>query len=89
MLGEISEPPGAVGPIRRRIGGRIAEAASRAIFVCSRKAFRSYASEARGRGFPRSELVFAGRSVGEAVRILKQDLRGGRSHSVRAAPVNA
>ncbi len=33
VLGEISEPPGTQGPIYRRLGGRVAEIADRAVFV--------------------------------------------------------
>lgn len=75
VLGEVSEPPGAQGPIYRNIGERIAKAASRAIFIGGN--FQRYSAGARRGGLPSSSLMDAGRSVLKAAEILRSDLDPG------------
>jgi UDP-N-acetylmuramyl pentapeptide synthase len=74
-LGEVSEPPGSQGPIYQEIGERIANIASRAIFIGGN--FQRYAAGGRRGGLPSSLLMDAGRSVLKAVELLREDLRPG------------
>jgi UDP-N-acetylmuramyl pentapeptide synthase len=77
VLGEVSEPPGSQGPIYRHLGERIAQLASKAIFVCRKKSFKSYAAGVRRSGFPPPALVNAGNDVLKAAKELKDDLGPG------------
>jgi UDP-N-acetylmuramoyl-tripeptide--D-alanyl-D-alanine ligase len=75
VLGEVSEPPGSQGPIYREIGERIANIASRAIFIGGN--FQRYAAGVRRGGLPSSSIMDAERSVLKAVELLRKDLRPG------------
>ena len=58
VLGDISEPFGRQWQIYRRVGERIAQVATKAIFITGK--FRAYAAGARSAGLPSSSLVDAG-----------------------------
>jgi UDP-N-acetylmuramoyl-tripeptide--D-alanyl-D-alanine ligase len=75
VLGEVSEPPGSQGPIYRGLGERIAQIASRAIFVGHN--FQRYKAGATRGGMPASALTDAGYSVLDAVEALRDDLGPG------------
>jgi UDP-N-acetylmuramoyl-tripeptide--D-alanyl-D-alanine ligase len=75
VLGDVSEPPGSMGPIYRRLGERIAGIATRAIFVA--EGSQRYASGARRAGMPGPALLDAGRSVARAVELVEEDLGPG------------
>jgi UDP-N-acetylmuramoyl-tripeptide--D-alanyl-D-alanine ligase len=77
VLGEVSEPPGSQGPVYRHLGERISQVASKAILVCRKKSFRSYAGGARRGGFPPHALVDAGDNVLKAAEALRGDLGPG------------
>jgi UDP-N-acetylmuramoyl-tripeptide--D-alanyl-D-alanine ligase len=77
VLGEVSEPSGSQGPIYRHLGERIAQVASKAVFVCRKNSFKSYAGGATRSGFPPHALVNAGKDVLKAAEMLKDDLRPG------------
>jgi UDP-N-acetylmuramyl pentapeptide synthase len=72
VLGEVSEPPGSQGPIYREIGERIANIASRAIFIGGN--FQRYAAGVRRGGLSTSSIMDAERSVLKAVELLRNDL---------------
>jgi UDP-N-acetylmuramyl pentapeptide synthase len=75
VLGEVSEPPGSQGPIYRRLGARVAEVASRAVFVGVN--FQRYAAGARGAGLPATAMVNAGRDVLGAAELVRSWLGPG------------
>ena len=75
VLGDISEPFGRQWQIYRRVGERIAQVATKAIFITGK--FRAYAAGARSAGLPSSSLVDAGKSFLEAIEALRQDLGPG------------
>jgi UDP-N-acetylmuramoyl-tripeptide--D-alanyl-D-alanine ligase len=75
VLGDISEPLGRQWQIYRKVGERIAQVATKAIFITAK--FRAYAAGARSAGFPSSSLVDAGGSYFEAIEALQQDLGPG------------
>jgi len=77
VLGEVSEPLGSQGPIYRHLGERIAQVASKAVLVCGKNSFKSYAVGAKRRGFPAHALVSAGNDVLKAAEVLKGDLGPG------------
>jgi UDP-N-acetylmuramoyl-tripeptide--D-alanyl-D-alanine ligase len=72
VLGDVSEPLGKQWQIYRKIGKRIGEIASRAIFITGK--FRPYAAGAKQGGLPPSSLVHVERSVLDAVEVLRKDL---------------
>jgi UDP-N-acetylmuramoyl-tripeptide--D-alanyl-D-alanine ligase len=75
VLGEVSEPPGSQGPIYRSFGERVAQIASRAIFVGHN--FQRYKAGATRGGMPASALTDVGDSVLDAVELLRHDLGPG------------
>jgi UDP-N-acetylmuramoyl-tripeptide--D-alanyl-D-alanine ligase len=75
VLGDVSEPPGSMGPICREFGERIAHIASRAIFVGS--SFRRYRTGATRSGMPASALTGVGHRVLDAVELLRSELGPG------------
>jgi len=75
VLGEVSEPPGAQGPIYRNIGEHIAKVASRAIFIGGN--FQRYAAGARFGGLPSSSLIDVGRNILKAADLLRNNLDPG------------
>jgi UDP-N-acetylmuramyl pentapeptide synthase len=75
VLGEVSEPPGSQGPIYRGLGERIAQIASRAIFVGHN--FQRYKAGATRGGMSRRALTDVGDSVLDAVEALQNDLGPG------------
>jgi len=77
VLGEVSEPPGSQGPIYRRLGERIAEIASRAIFVAETKTFKRYSAGAKSQGWTKDKILHAGKSVLKVVEDLRKDLGPG------------
>lgn len=75
VMGALSEAPGNHGPIYREIGERIAQVASRVIFVGTN--FRRYTIGTRRGGLDPSRVVNAGNSVRQAAEILQQELQPG------------
>jgi UDP-N-acetylmuramoyl-tripeptide--D-alanyl-D-alanine ligase len=75
VLGDISEPPGSQGPLYRRLGERLAAIATRVIIVGGN--FQSYAAGATRAGLARSQLVDAGKSVRDAIDVVRADLSPG------------
>jgi UDP-N-acetylmuramoyl-tripeptide--D-alanyl-D-alanine ligase len=77
VLGEIDEPPGSQGPHYRRLGGRLAEIASRAVIVGGGAAYRNYVRGAARAGLPRPALIAAGRNVRAAAQAVAEHLGPG------------
>jgi len=75
VLGDISEPFGKQWQIYRKVGERIAQVATKAIFITGK--FRAYAAGAKSAGLPSSSIMGAERSVLKAVELLREDLRPG------------
>jgi UDP-N-acetylmuramyl pentapeptide synthase len=75
VLGDISEPFGKQWQIYRKVGERIAQVATKAIFITGK--FRAYAAGAKSAGLPSSSIMGAERSVLKAVELLRNDLRPG------------
>jgi len=75
VLGEVSEPPGSQGPIYQHIGARIAEIATRAVFVGGN--FQRYAAGAARCGFPKDAMINTQRSVLKAIEVIQEDLLPG------------
>jgi UDP-N-acetylmuramoyl-tripeptide--D-alanyl-D-alanine ligase len=73
VLGEVTEAPGSQGPIYRRLGERIGNVASSAIFVTRNPT--GYSAGAKRAGMSDTSMVRVGRNVRAAVEALKQDLR--------------
>ena len=76
VLGDVSEPVGAQGPIYRRLGQRVAEVASRAVFVTGSN-YSAYMAGARKGGLPKEAVVNAHGRVRLAIEALKDDLGPG------------
>jgi len=74
-MGEVSEPPGSQGPIYRRIGARIAQIASKAIFTGGN--YQRYASGAARAGLTTEGFINVNRDTLKAAEILKKELREG------------
>jgi UDP-N-acetylmuramyl pentapeptide synthase len=75
VLGDISEPFGKQWQIYRKVGERIAQVATKAIFITGK--FRAYAAGAKSAGLPSLSIMGAERSVLKAVELLRDDLRPG------------
>lgn len=75
VLGEVSEPPGSQGPIYRGFGERVAQIASRAIFVGH--SFQRYKAGATRGGMPAGALTDAGDSVLDAAEAIRHELGPG------------
>jgi len=75
VLGDISEPPGSLRPIYRRLGGRIAAMAAQAIFYGT--SCQVYAAGAAREGMPREAMTKAGRSLEKALAAMPTDLGEG------------
>ncbi len=75
VLGDVSEPLGRQWQIYRKVGERVAQVATKAIFITGK--FRAYAAGARSAGLPSSSLVDAGGSFIGAIEALRQDLDPG------------
>jgi UDP-N-acetylmuramoyl-tripeptide--D-alanyl-D-alanine ligase len=75
VLGDVSEPIGRQWQIYRKVGERIAQVATKAIFITGK--FRAYAAGAKSAGLPSSSLVDAGGSYLEAIEALRQGLGPG------------
>lgn len=76
VLGDVSEPVGAQGPIYRHLGQRVAEVASRAVFLTGNN-FSAYLAGARKGGLSAEAVVNAHGRVRLAIEALKDDLRPG------------
>lgn len=75
VLGDVSEPPGSQGPIYRRLGGRVAEIATQAVFLglnCDR-----YGAGVNRAGMRRDEVTKAGSSLKRALSAIPSDLGEG------------
>jgi UDP-N-acetylmuramoyl-tripeptide--D-alanyl-D-alanine ligase len=77
VLGEVSEPQGNQGDIYRRLGGRLAEIASRVVFVGQERTWSPTSSGAKRRGMSREQLFKAGESAAKATHELSRDLGPG------------
>jgi UDP-N-acetylmuramoyl-tripeptide--D-alanyl-D-alanine ligase len=77
VLGDIEEPKGSQGPLYKALGARLADIATRVVFVGGGKAFESLASGTRGAGMPKESVVYAGRSARRAAELVQEDLRAG------------
>ncbi len=75
VLGDVSEPPGSQGPICRRLGGRVADIATQAIFIGGNDN-RYQVGAVRG-GMSRNAITRAGRSLKRALSALPSDLGEG------------
>ena len=75
VLGEVSEPPGSPGPIYRRLGERVTQVASRAIFIGEQSCDKFVAGAKRG-GLPR-ERISRVKNVFEAIEMLREGLGPG------------
>jgi UDP-N-acetylmuramoyl-tripeptide--D-alanyl-D-alanine ligase len=75
VIGEIAEPVGSQGPLYRRIGERIGEIASYAVFVGGRSGTTLIAG-ARQRGLERGNAIHA-KDVHEAIRLLENKIAPG------------
>jgi UDP-N-acetylmuramoyl-tripeptide--D-alanyl-D-alanine ligase len=76
VLGDVSEPVDSQGPIYRHLGARVAQVASRAVFIAGKRS-GAYAAGARQGGLPHGAVINARGSVTKAVEALKDDLRPG------------
>jgi len=76
VLGDVSEPVGAQGPIYRHLGQRVAEVASRAVFLTGSNV-SAYMAGAKKGGMPAEAMVNAHGRVQEAIEALKDDLGPG------------
>lgn len=77
VIGDISEPPGKQGPLYKEIGTRLATIADRVVVMGTRRSFERY-SAGMAPGKRRKEIfISAGRSIGKAAEILRDDLGPG------------
>jgi UDP-N-acetylmuramoyl-tripeptide--D-alanyl-D-alanine ligase len=77
VLGEVAEPVGAVRPICRQLGVRVARlGAVRAVFIAGDNG-RSYIAGAKAAGMPPAALVDAGRSLRRAAAAITDVLQPG------------
>ena len=77
VIGQITEPPGSLGQIWRDLGRRIAEIASRAVYLGPKKEFARLRVGATSEGMPSESLSHVGRSVSRAIELVKGDLHPG------------
>ena len=77
VLGEVAEAPGSQGPIYRRLGGRLAESADRAILLGEGNSCRSYVVGAKRASMVPKALIEAKHSLRRAVEALRHDLERG------------
>lgn len=75
VLGDVTEVPGSVGPIYRRMGVLLAGAAN--LVVLYGKDTQPYRTGATRAGMPRDSIVEVGRNIQVAVEFLKKELRRG------------
>jgi UDP-N-acetylmuramoyl-tripeptide--D-alanyl-D-alanine ligase len=75
VLGDVAEPPGSQDAIYRRLGMRVGEIATRAVFIGSQ--YRRYAKGARRAGMSSEATADAGNSVRTVVDALRADLGPG------------
>lgn len=75
VFGEVSEPPGSQGPIYRRLGGSVAQAASCAIFIGG-SSWKSFVAGAKRGGLPR-ESISKAKNVFTAIELLREGLKPG------------
>ena len=83
VLGDVAEPKGSSRPIYRRLGERVAQIASQAVFVTGDN-FSAYAAGAVRGGMPRSAVVHAARGARDVVTALPSDLGPGDVVLVKA-----
>jgi UDP-N-acetylmuramoyl-tripeptide--D-alanyl-D-alanine ligase len=76
-LGEVTEPPGSVGPVYREIGRRFGGIVRRAVVIGSERSFRSYGVGAARAGLARGALRTAGNRVHQAAAMLREELHPG------------
>jgi len=76
VLGDVSEPVGAQGPVYRCLGQRVVEVASKAVFLTGNN-FSAYVAGARKGGRPPEGVVNAHGRVKLAIEALKDELGPG------------
>ncbi len=77
ILGDVSEPPGSQGPIYRRLGARVGQIATQAIFICSRQSCERYGAGIDGSAMRRDAVTKAGRNLKKALGAIPADLGEG------------
>ena len=77
VLGDVSEPVGSTGPIYRRLGERVGQIATRAVFLTSGDMSKRYVSGALRGGLPRDAVVNARGQVRLAVEALQGSIQPG------------
>jgi UDP-N-acetylmuramoyl-tripeptide--D-alanyl-D-alanine ligase len=77
VIGDVSEPPGSIGPIYRRLGERLAGIASSVVCAGTGAGFKRYQAGAARAGMPRSALVHAEHSLRKAWELAGADLGPG------------
>jgi UDP-N-acetylmuramoyl-tripeptide--D-alanyl-D-alanine ligase len=77
VIGDVSEPPGSIGPIYRRLGERLAGVASLVVCAGTGSGFKRYQAGAARAGMPRSALVHAEHSLRKAWELAGADLGPG------------
>ncbi|MBI4525204.1 MAG: hypothetical protein HY695_15480 [Deltaproteobacteria bacterium] len=77
VMGDISEPVGRQHVIYRRLGERIGQVASRAIFLTSGKNLRVARAGARTAGLSLASVISAGKNFRKAVEAVQSDLGPG------------
>jgi len=77
VLGPIHEPQGSDGDVYRTLGRHAARAADRIIFIGHTKSFKALRAEAVRSGMMRESIMRVGEGVGEAIRVLRQEVRDG------------
>ena len=75
VMGEVSEPPGSMGPIYRDIGKRIGKIASRLIVVGDN--FQRYGAGVRQSGYSNISIINAKKDLEKAANIVSGDLQPG------------
>jgi UDP-N-acetylmuramyl pentapeptide synthase len=75
VLGEVAEPPGSQGPIYREIGARVAQVASRAVFVGH--SVQPYKTGAKRAGMPVNAITTVGDDPVAAAEAILDDLGPG------------
>jgi UDP-N-acetylmuramoyl-tripeptide--D-alanyl-D-alanine ligase len=77
VLGDVEEPPGSQGPIYRELGKRLAEIATRVVFVGGKTNFNRLKVGTKAGGLSRDALTNVRTGALEVAEVLKADLRPG------------
>lgn len=82
VLGDLTEAPGSTGPLYRRIGALLARTADLVVLYGGHT--RPYRTGATRAGMPRESIFEVGRSIQNAVDLLRQELRAGDAVLLKA-----